>query len=176
MADVPVLVFVSAKTCGACQSFKPYWDKHRHEIDKRKDIRLMDNIEVPDLKDMPRTDLYPSDLQRYIRWFPFFGLFTQQSWDVSMPGSTLEGEKKLVGSVFSGNMIDGFATPLDNPEPPLVENLNRWLDKELASPLFSQPQSESNYSISPPQTDNYVGSYVPTMGFCRNFKLRPRKK
>src|SRR5438309_1211257 len=112
-----ILVFMSARDCGACIELrKNGWAKIKKEIGEIKGVRLheidLENKKHPLPPKLPLLDSagraildpvekkpifenFPGDFKRFRRWYPMFCFFTAQSWK--------EG-KRLEGVVFNGRM------------------------------------------------------------------------
>lgn len=85
----PVLVIMTAGNCGACQSLKKVWPSMKAEIEKKNLVTIVE-ADRPQMKDKLGSD-FPSDLNRYTKWFPMFILFDGTEWAAASSGGQLNG-------------------------------------------------------------------------------------
>jgi hypothetical protein len=131
MSQLPILLLITAKNCGACVSWKQS-GKHQEIINKMNASGL---VEVKDINLNKRGDPIPGapeDLRkRLVKWYPIIILVSRSSWDAG---------HSLSAVVFNGIMNSKNAVPeVDeaNYIPLEADNVYSWVNQQLGTnPTF----------------------------------------
>lgn len=122
MEPKAIFVLVTAKNCPHCTNFRKNWTEVQQALLETGLIEKPVDIEVESMADRPNPALYPSDLKRWVRWFPAFLLFSRSSWLAAQPGSN----KLLDGVIFNGRMTANGAEYEGNSKT-TKETLVEWV-------------------------------------------------
>lgn len=163
----PVLVLVTADTCGHCVNFKKNELNNLKQALQNEDKVYLIEINLPNTQSTPGIEYHP-DCKKYIGWYPTFLLFSGSTWfnhNVPLKGSILNGKFKDDQVIHVG----GYKM--------LTNNIIDWINQELSSnPIFNEPRSSvvlvnnDNKTLSSKFIDNK--KLVPTSG--KRLKIVPR--
>jgi thiol-disulfide isomerase/thioredoxin len=188
----PVFVIVTAQNCGHCHRFS---NTYPQLADMIRNTGLVEVIELklPSISSVPNPDIYPLDIQRYIKWYPTFILFPGRVWNHALTGKN----NRLDGVVFNGRVFNdevkhfNYIPETKNMAISLTpDNLIAWIRSELDTPLFRNSESMDKlpYGMSDQQKtiglkptnsktikNNEEIYIVPTSGsFCHRNKYRAK--
>lgn len=119
----PTLFAIYADGCPACEMFKKFArDTFIKEITKRNKVILIEvTLENIGTK-LP--DSFPSDLQKFVRWYPTFVLVNTDTLTSS----------KINGVVFNGELKNGeYALKEKNLLRPTADNIINWVEWEITN-------------------------------------------
>lgn len=148
----PLLVIISAKTCGACQNFYKRWDGIQSSLQKDNKVEIKE-IKLQTMNESVTSLGYPKELQEYIKWFPIFILFNRKNWDDVFAGkqnSSLDGiiiEPNKYSFTLEGlqNFIKDKLPLLESSKSPSIPQNQSRLYNEIKSPQQQQkPQCICN--------------------------------
>lgn len=129
-----LLFHVTAKDCGACQLFRSRWEGIKTNLKTVFGNKLeIDEIEY-EKKSISQLDTskYPSDLRRFIGWFPTLILIPMSEYEKVKRGEL----KFLPAVVYNGRMSDSKPfiieqVPKDKKQPLLDANILSWVRAEM---------------------------------------------
>ena len=118
----PTLLLITAATCPACVGFKNnVWPQAKSRLESTGKVR----IEEANLPSMDKSHLakYPSDLQRFVTWFPTLILVSPESW---------QRRTNLDASVFNGSFVNGIMTHGRDkaPYPTTAQGIMDWVNDQ----------------------------------------------
>jgi len=155
--EKPVLVVITADTCGGCVMFKQrVWQQLKQRIQQSGKVQLVE-INLPTVRDRIPSQ-YPTGLQKWVGWYPTLALFTPSSW---------KSGGQLQGSVFNG-FLEGDKikmVPQNQARAMTVEDIMDWIDREIASPTFVQGPAirrtavVDSRTVQPSNTANVANVY-----------------
>lgn len=119
-----VLILVTVSICAHCVRFREDWPKTKQALQETQLVDIVD-IELNKFSDRPDPQKYPSDLSRWVKWFPTFILVSKSSWTNAQPGKN----GRLEGVIFNGYMGAMGATYVGS-ENCSKENFLRWVCSE----------------------------------------------
>lgn len=125
MEHKSVFILVTVSVCAHCVRFREDWPEIKQALLETQLVDIVD-IELNKFSDRPDPQKYPSDLSRWVKWFPTFILVSKSSWTNAQPGPA---NGRLEGAIFNGNMGAMGATYVGS-ERCNKESLLRWVCSE----------------------------------------------
>ena len=96
----PVLIFLTAKDCGACKRFKKEWQSINKKI--KNEVSEIKELELPSIQsDLPHD--YPNEFKNMKTWFPMFILINPEDLKKSQDDPDI----KTRFVVFNGDTSSG---------------------------------------------------------------------
>lgn len=180
MTDRPVFVLMTAENCGHCIALKKNpdgWNAIEQELNASGLVRVV-KVELPTTDSKAEAGKYPSDINRYLRWFPSAALFSGSNWNEAMTNPAT----KLNGIILSGD-FDASGVPQYKPGKYLLKKGStlEWVKENVGSLHNSrgvQPLVPNSFNkplinqVAQPKT-----IYVPTAGsVCGGLKMIPNNR
>ncbi len=146
-----IFIKVTADNCGVCKIYQNFWPDYLELLKKIPNLDIIE-INLEDNSSDPNPVEYPSELGRWIVWYPTFLLFTASSWSAAhrfqeYDGTQLidkSGPLALEGAVYNGAFNNGKLIQLRGPAP-TAENLIAWIITEMKN--LSGDQKENTLNV-----------------------------
>ena len=118
------LVFITAETCGACKNFK----KRKPDIVRafsKSNVTIVDiNLEDTKISNMPSG--YPTNLNKFIGFFPTVLMVDTKEWKESVKGNkTLKNVQILGGEIANNGRVELVNTIYQTT----AKGIKNWVDK-----------------------------------------------
>lgn len=155
----PVVIYISAKTCPACVNFASQWPSVKDAIEKLGAETV--EVSLPNTMSELDTTKYPSNLKRYIAWYPSLAIVNGYNWNQAMkqPGANYS----LDGKVFNGNFDIKGNLGRAVQFPLTVDGVTKWLEGSGMLPakiVIPMSNEDSKWLSTPPA----IGATLATPG------------
>lgn len=148
-----VLVIVTAVGCGHCNKIKSDFESIRKEVASIGNVELV-HVDLSSTGAKLNTELYPSDLQRYLSFFPMAILFSSSEWEEAQKNT--KSPIKLNGIIMNANFnakgfVEHLGTTPGVPSKYAIAGgkLSQWINDNIKSPKFAtQPKTFKDFGSS----------------------------
>lgn len=143
--EKPILVFIAADDCGACQYFKNVWTGIKEKL---TDVEIIEiNLQQRNHAGDPRNFPIPA-IAKYVGWFPTFLLIERKNYNIN----------NFKAKIFNGEMNPG--PTMKDKYQRTAEGFERWIAEERELPMEREMDRHDSHDrheqLQPKQNDPVI--------------------